>query len=279
MKHIVLPEIVATGVYNAHLVHRNRTVTKNRTTAMFEIELSLGEGGVSYIDGESHPITEGMVICAKPGQVRHTRLPFRCHYVHAVVKEGAVFDLLSSLPNYIKAEDTKEVREIFAALMEHDRRGTARDEIMLQSLLLRLVYLLGRYAAPRLPYQQHRSNREAIEDTLAYIRENPTAELTLASLSARANFSPVYFHKLFKASTGKNLREYIEEKRVGRAIALLTETEKTLAEIAYECGFSSQSYFSYAFKKRMGTTPREYAKAMLEKYESPGAAPFEDGNM
>jgi AraC-like DNA-binding protein len=220
-----------------------------------------------------------VVICAKPGQVRHTRLPFRCYYVHAVVKEGAVFDLLSSLPNYIKAEDTKEVREIFAALMEHDRRGTARDEIMLQSLLLRLVYLLGRYAAPRLPYQQHRSNREAIEDTLAYIRENPTAELTLASLSARANFSPVYFHKLFKASTGKNLREYIEEKRVGRAIALLTETEKTLAEIAYECGFSSQSYFSYAFKKRMGTTPREYAKAMLKKYESPGTTPFEDGNM
>lgn len=279
MKQIVLPEIVATGVYNAHLHHRNRTVTKNRTTTMFEIELPLGEGGASYIDGESHPITERTVICAKPGQVRHTRLPFRCYYVHAVVGEGAVFDLLSSLPNYIGMEDTEEVREIFAAMGEHDRRGTARDAIMLQSLLLRLVYLLGRYATSQSSYPSRRSNRETIEDTLAYIRENPTAELSLSSLAARANFSPVYFHKLFKASTGKNLREYIEEKRVGRAIALLTETEKTLTEIAYECGFSSQSYFSYAFKKRMGTTPREYAKMMQKKYENLGAAPIEDGNM
>ena len=43
--------------------------------------------------------------------------------------------------------------------------------------------------------------------------------------------------------------------------------EKSFSEIAYECGFSSQAYFSYAFKKKMKAPPREYAKRLLERYE------------
>ena len=41
----------------------------------------------------------------------------------------------------------------------------------------------------------------------------------------------------------------------------------TLTEIAYECGFSSQSYFSYAFKRHTGMTPRAYAKKPVEVYD------------
>ena len=41
----------------------------------------------------------------------------------------------------------------------------------------------------------------------------------------------------------------------------------TLTEIAYICGFSSQSYFSYAFKRHTGMTPRAYAKKLVEVYD------------
>ena len=50
------------------------------------------------------------------------------------------------------------------------------------------------------------------------------------------------------------------------AANLLITTDYTLTQIAYECGFSSQSYFSYAFKRKMKSTPREYARRMLERY-------------
>ena len=63
------------------------------------------------------------------------------------------------------------------------------------------------------------------------------------------------------------LREYVEDRRIRKAVNLLIETDLTLAEIAYECGFSSQSYFSYAFKKKMGLTPREYAKEIYNRYD------------
>ena len=81
MKPIILPEIVAAGVYNAQVAFKGKTVSPNRRTTMFEIELPLDDGGISYIDETAHAISESIVICAKPGQIRHTRLPFRCHYI------------------------------------------------------------------------------------------------------------------------------------------------------------------------------------------------------
>lgn len=269
MKNIILPDIVAAGIYNAQIVHKNKTATPQRKTTMFEIELPLDNGGISYINDTSHPIRENTVICAKPGQLRHTRLPFRCYYVHIIVSEGELFDLLSSLPDFIELSDASEIRETLASLSESYNNGSPREMILAQSLLLNLIYTLVKRADSSKPtYKPKSSNRAVIEQTVRYIKENLSEELSLESLSLRMNFSPIYFHKLFKASTGRTLREYIEEQRIKRAAELLTSTDKTLTQIAYECGFSSQSYFSYAFKRKTASTPREYAKMIQLKYEN-----------
>ena len=268
MKNIILPDIVAAGIYNAQIVHKNKTVTPIRKTTMFEIEMPLDNGGISYINDTSHPIMKNMVICAKPGQIRHTKLPFKCYYVHIIVSEGELFDLLSSLPDFIELSDPKNVRETFAALSESYNIGTLRENILTQSLILSLIYTLSKSAdSYKQEYQPKSSNRTIIEQTIQYIKSNLSDELSLATLSERVNFSPIYFHKLFKTSTGKTLHEYVEDQRIKKSINLLISTNMTLAQIAYECGFSSQSYFSYAFKKKNGLTPREYAKEIQLKYE------------
>ncbi|MBO5253398.1 MAG: helix-turn-helix transcriptional regulator [Clostridia bacterium] len=66
---------------------------------------------------------------------------------------------------------------------------------------------------------------------------------------------------------GKTLRDYIEEQRIKQAIDLLLTTNDSLTQIAFQCGFSSQSYFSYVFKRRMGKTPQQYAKEVHCRYE------------
>lgn len=268
MKQIVLPEIIAVGVYNAQLSVKNRLVTKNRKTTMFELELPIGEGGISYIDDTSHVISEQVAICAKPGQMRHTRLPFQCYYIHMTVNDGQLYELLSSLPNYVELEASEALREIFTAILRHHQTGIPEDEILLQSLVLKLAYTLQAMAPDeRLPRAPKHSNRSVIEDTLRYINENLSSDLTLEHLSEMASFSPIYFHKLFKASTGRTLHEYIVDRRLQKAMELLGTTDMTLTQIAYECGFSSQSYFSAAFKKKMKITPREYTKALRLQYE------------
>lgn len=268
MNDIILPEIVAAGIYDAKLVFKNRTLTPTRTTTMFELELPLENGGRSFINDSSHEILDDVIICAKPGQRRHTKLPFKCYYVHIIVNEGTLLDILSSLPDYLDVTDAEEIREIFISILDFYSRGEQSGEVMLQSLMLKLIYSLDKLAKSiKGAYVQKPSNRGIIEDTIRYIKENITEDLSLASLSRRASFTPVYFHRLFKASTGKNLRDFVEEARIKRAVERLLATDKTLTEIAYECGFSSQSYFSYAFKKRMGMPPREYARKAQTKYE------------
>lgn len=267
MKEIILPKIVSTGIFNAQHLIKSSSVSKNRKTVMFEIELSISSGGISYIDGSSHPITENLVICAKPGQTRHTHLPFMCYFLHIIVNEGELYDILTTLPNYLELQDTSEIREIFVSLAEHYGTGLPENDIILESLILKLIYCLKR-ATPLFNsvHNLKGSNRQAIEDTIAYIIKNPTADLRLEALAKKAKFTPVYFHKLFKASTGKNLREFVEHQRIKKSVELLISSDMTLAEISYECGFSSQSYFSYAFKRNMSLTPREYVKKLLCEY-------------
>ena len=263
---IILPEVVAVGIYNS-FVTKKRIVTANRKTTMFELELPIESGGTSYIDDEHRAIDTDMAICARPGQMRHTRLPFKCYYVHMIIHSGELYDTLMSLPNYIELSSSERVREIFEKMCTYYERGEARDMLMLESLILELVYVLDKNASAEKAKRRAKNNNfKIIEQTLDYIKSNLTADLSLKSLSERASFSTIYFHKLFKASTGRTLHRYVEEQRIRRSINLLVSTDKTLSEIAYECGFSSQSYFSYAFKKNMGLTPRAYTKKIGEAY-------------
>ena len=185
-----------------------------------------------------------------------------------VVNEGQIFEILSSLPNYMELDNQEEIRELFASLCEHYNAGGSKRDLLLQSTILQLVYRLDQQTPiQKIKHSPKHNNRRVIEETIRYIEENLTADLSLEPLSERASFSPVYFHKLFKASTGKTLHDYVESRRIKKSIDLLISSEMTLTEIAYECGFSSQSYFSYAFKRRLKYSPREYAKSIVQKYE------------
>ena len=263
---IILPRIVAVEIFNVQVTPK-RNITENRKTTMFEIELPISEGGTSYINNEHHRITCDTVICAKPGQLRHTKLPYRCYYIHMIVGAGQLYDALQELPDFMEISNVNYVKELFERLYSLYNTGLAEDELMVQSLILELVYFLKKnFLSGRSQNGLKGGNRQVIEDTLEYIRENLTAELDLAFLANRASFSRIYFHKLFKASTGRTLHQYIEEQRIKKAINLMISTDMTLSQVAYECGFSSQSYFCYAFKRNTGLTPRDYAKEVAKRY-------------
>lgn len=266
---IILPEVVAVGIYNTDISQKNVTVSKKRKTTMFEIEIPLEDGGVSHINTDEAPIRTDTIICVKPGQLRHTRLPFKCRYIHMMVTSGELFDILTTLPDFIKTEKAEMYNELFKTMEKHFQSGVESDEIMLQSTLLELIYtLLGDSEKTKLYHNAKRNNHKVVEDTIKFIKENLTSDLSLKALSSLAGFSPIHFHKCFKASTGKTLRDFVEEQRIKKAVNMLISTPCTLTEIAYSCGFSSQSYFSYSFKRRMKLTPREYAEKISRKYEN-----------
>ncbi len=266
---IILPEIVAIGVYNSQVAAKNKEITKNRKTTMFEIEIPIENGGISYINSEEIPITPNMIICAKPGQMRHTKLPFKCYFIHMILKDGELYDTLMDIPIFVETKKSGEYRDIFAKLCKYYDSALENDKIILHSLILELIYVLSNDSKkPFYRDKMKNNNYEIIEIVIKHIKENLTSDLSLETVAAYVSLSPIHFHNFFKAATGKTLHEYVEEQRIRKSANLLVTTDLTLAEIAYKCGFSSQSYFSYAFKRKMHLTPREYAKEVYKRYET-----------
>lgn len=82
--------------------------------------------------------------------------------------------------------------------------------------------------------------------------------LTMSELAAAARMSRFHFCRAFKGSTGFSPHEYLMHRRVERCRRLLAETGMPLAEIALECGFSSQAHMTTCFRRLTGTTPNRY---------------------
>lgn len=82
--------------------------------------------------------------------------------------------------------------------------------------------------------------------------------LSVEKLSQELGMSRVQLFRKISALTNKNVTDYIAEFKLQKAKALLSDTDKTVAEIAYETGFNNPSYFTTFFKQKTNQTPSEW---------------------
>ena len=268
MNSFELPNIISAGVYDASY-HIKKNESNNRKTHLFEIELPIENGGTSFIDSASHAITRGTLICAKPGQTRHTRPPFRCYYIHFLLESGTAFDELMSSPDFVETNDSERYFSLFSDMCRYNDTGIKRDILKMQSLLLELIYLIGEESersVRRGNSGTHKESDKTIMQAIEYIDNNFTEISGLEDIASHVHLSPVYFQSKFKSATGVTPHNYVLDKKIRKAADLILTTDLSLSRIAYECGFSSQAYFSYIFKKRMDMTPREYMLRVYNKY-------------
>jgi AraC family transcriptional regulator len=84
--------------------------------------------------------------------------------------------------------------------------------------------------------------------------------LKLEELASQVGYSRGHFLKMFRTTTGTSPHQYLVQRRVERAKALLSAGQLPLTEIAVTCGFSNQSHFSAEFRRRVGTSPAHYRR-------------------
>lgn len=99
-----------------------------------------------------------------------------------------------------------------------------------------------------------------MQEAARYIAKEFRQDLTLDSVAAFMGLSAPYFSRKFKESTGFGFREYLVHVRIRNASGLLLETQKTITQVAYECGFNDSNYFGDVFKRAKGVSPSRFRK-------------------
>ena len=102
-----------------------------------------------------------------------------------------------------------------------------------------------------------------LQKAIDYIINNLTdSQLSVDSIAAIFNVSRMQVYRKIKALTGKSVVEFIRNIRMKQAVKLMDTHKYTLAEIAYQTGFNSSSYFTRCFKEEYGKTPSEYLQQL-----------------
>ena len=109
------------------------------------------------------------------------------------------------------------------------------------------------------PNQLQKGERRFLLEFEALIDKNiKDSTLSVEKLSQELGMSRVQLFRKISALTNKNVADYIAEYKLQKAKILLKEQEKNIAEIAYELGFSTPSYFTTFFKQKTNQTPTEW---------------------
>jgi AraC-like DNA-binding protein len=87
-------------------------------------------------------------------------------------------------------------------------------------------------------------------------------ELSVAKLAEQIGRSADYISWLYRSESGRTLSSEIRRVRLERAVDMLRETDYQIAEIAWNCGFSSPAYFTRVFTREYGRSPREYRSGL-----------------
>ena len=185
-----------------------------------------------------------------------------------IVEDETLDKLLRTIPDYHIAEKPQIYEKAIRSHISAFASTNADGGLVAISTLLEIISLLvsnTRYVTNKKQFTKNSAT--IINKALEYINENFCYSITLQDIANHVHLSKIYFHNLFIAAVGQTTHDYILSKRFAKAKQMLITTDKSFSEIALECGFSSQSYLNYAFKKEMNCTPKQFKKESSMKYK------------
>ena len=99
------------------------------------------------------------------------------------------------------------------------------------------------------------------KDACEYIELNYMYPLSCEDLARELNYSVSYLQLIFKQEGGTTVKAYINSVRLSKARYLLLHSTIKIIDVAFSCGFSDSNYFSSAFKRKFGISPKRLRKS------------------
>lgn len=103
-------------------------------------------------------------------------------------------------------------------------------------------------------------SNETLQKAVGFLQQNYAKDLNQEALAAHVGVSDRYLRRLFARHLGVSPVDYLNQIRIRHARDLLMNTDLTIKEVSFRCGFRSPQYFSRLFKQLTGTTPRTLNK-------------------
>ena len=179
-----------------------------------------------------------------------------CHCEECVVNIAAMVDMSSpAVSHHLRVlkdsgllSSRREGREVYY------RASDAAQSRLLHEMIEQVMDV----ACPR--WREEAEQVKIIREIHDDLAQHMDRRATIEELAHRYLINPTTLKTVFKEVYGSSLAAHMKEHRMERAAALLRETDLSVAQIAGQVGYESQSKFTAAFKEQFGQLPKEYRR-------------------
>jgi len=102
--------------------------------------------------------------------------------------------------------------------------------------------------------------KQYVEQAIKFISRNFSSEISIEDVANAVRISPSHLYRIFSSELGMPPAQFLIRYRINEACSILKNSDLSISEVAVSTGFSDPLYFSRAFKKIKGLSPRAYLK-------------------
>lgn len=221
------------------------------------------DGTFTYIkDGKHTTARAGDTVildCYKPHEY-YTNDSFESIWIH--ISGANSFELFEEIEktegNLIKCRDINHVKKLLFRIYDSISGVNPPSEFNMSLDIYKLFFeLLNPQSIKSKGESDYEDNIQEIKN---YIAENLNEKLTVQKLADKTHMSTSHFSRVFKQQTGFSPYDYVLITRLNKAKYLLQKTDMTVAAIAYETGFNSESNFICFFTDNEGISPGKFRR-------------------
>jgi AraC-like DNA-binding protein/mannose-6-phosphate isomerase-like protein (cupin superfamily) len=164
-----------------------------------------------------------------------------------------------------------ELEHCMERLLSEHRRPTPESPIAVRAVLHEMItWIIRDHRAEQLRQEhvQTTTYSPPIMKVMDWLREHLDENVSVSDMADLAGLSTSYFRRWFHREVGSSPSDYVTQLRIERSKQLLTETDRSVTEIAMELGYNTSAYFTAVFHRETGTTPTEFRKRL---HGGPGA--------
>ena len=228
------------------------------------------KGSRSYAIGQNYyEIIPNTIILIEPyvqhstkGSVNSSRcvVYFTQDFLKQFFSASIIEEILKSFKKEVVFFDQNDtnVYKLFTKM----RSAYAQNDIHFTAILLAeiLFSVCRTNSVPKRTSEKLSTPSYIIPLAIGYIAQNINDITNVQTVAEHLNISVSYLSALFKDQIGTPIKQYLIKVRINHAVKQLITTNKSITEIAMECGFNSNTHFSNTFKKHIGTNPADYRK-------------------